>query len=129
MAGSDRPIMMDAVERAQEMMKTKMGDLPDLALDYVSHVSSKIGICGEVFLMCFAHYAQYVEGLSCNSSDYMIDDKGKKWFKKQGVECKIQEYEKSETTLSEATEMLSDILKRLTVLENKVDTLTNFRQI
>ncbi len=45
------------------MMQTPMALLPPLAKDYVEFVSKKIGICGEVFLTCWSHYAELVEGL------------------------------------------------------------------
>ena len=47
---------MDAFERAMELFGTPQPDIPEVALDYVVHVSKRIGICGEVFIECFTHF-------------------------------------------------------------------------
>jgi len=72
---------MDAVKRAGKMFLMPMNKLPESALDYAQFLSEKYGMCGEVLLTAFAHYAQSVEGLQCAiDSGYKIDDVGKAWF-------------------------------------------------
>ena len=78
---------MDAHERAIELFGTPQPDIPEVALDYVVHVSKRLGICGEVFIECFTHYAQAVEDLPCDDPHYQITPLIKRWF-----ECRCFPY-------------------------------------
>lgn len=69
-----------AMTRAMEMMQTPMKDLPKIAVEYAQVVCNEIGACGEVFLTCWAAYAQCVEGLECYDDLYIATDQAKKWF-------------------------------------------------
>ena len=69
-----------AMTRAMEMMSIPFKDLPKLAVGYAQVVCKEIGACGEVFLACWAAYAQCVEGLECYDDLYIATDQAKKWF-------------------------------------------------
>jgi len=74
-------VSADAVERATKMMTIPMGQLPDLAIEYAKFLCNKSGMCGEVIITAYAHYAQDIEGLPCDDPAYAIDPDGKEWFK------------------------------------------------
>jgi len=65
---------MTALERAQEMMTTPMGQLPIMAVLYARKLLSEVGVCGEVYLTAYAAYAQCVEGLACDDDLYKAQD-------------------------------------------------------
>ena len=69
-----------AVTRALEMARIPMGMLPPLALKYAHELGRKYGLCGEVYLTAFAHYAQAVEKLKCSDSLYRIGKEGRAFF-------------------------------------------------
>ena len=69
-----------AVDRAVELMDIPRKDLPTLAVEYCKFLCYKYGVCGEVMLTAYAHYAQAVEKLPCSSGLYMISTEGEDWF-------------------------------------------------
>lgn len=71
---------MNAVQRGVEMMNIKMGELPPLAVEFLRHLASKVGYCGEVCLTAFAVYAQCVEGLPCDDDLYEARPEDRQWF-------------------------------------------------
>jgi hypothetical protein len=83
---SKKPI--DAVVRAMAMMQIPMVELPKLARDYVRHLSSKLGLCGEVYLTAYAHYAQCVDGLPCVDIAYFAGPDAQDWFASHNQETK-----------------------------------------
>ena len=77
----------EALTKAVEMMNIKQKDLPKEALDFVEYTSKKIGICGEVFITCFAVYNQVVLGMPCEDSLYQVREEDRQWFIDKGY-CK-----------------------------------------
>lgn len=75
-----------AIERAVAMAALPMNQLPPLALGFLKHLSSQIGMCGEVCITAYAVYAQIVEKLECNDSLYCPDEDARKWFAAHGYE-------------------------------------------
>jgi hypothetical protein len=71
------------MEKAAEMMGTPMGDLPELAIEFLRKTSKEVGFCGEVCLTCFAVYAQCVEHLPCEDKLYKARKEDRAWFKEQ----------------------------------------------
>lgn len=47
---------------------------------YLTKKVLKCGLCSEIFMTAFAHYAQYIESLPCGDSLYVINNEGKSWF-------------------------------------------------
>lgn len=70
----------EAVDRAVEMMKIPMNELPKRAIGYAKFMCNKYMMCGEVLLTSWAHYAQAVEGLECDDDLYKITEEGKEFF-------------------------------------------------
>ena len=62
------------------MMTIPMGQLPYGAKAYCKFLCNKMGMCGEVMITAYAHYAQEIEGMSCDDPAYAIDPNGKAWF-------------------------------------------------
>lgn len=75
---------MTALGRGQEMMHTKMGQLPSLALEHLEYLSKQIGMCMEVCLTVYTVYAQIVEGLECDDELYIPDQDAINWYSKKG---------------------------------------------
>ena len=75
--------MKTAEERGMEMMGIKMNELPNLAYKFFQHLSSEVGVCGEVYLTAWIVYAQEVEGLECTDSLYKSRPIDKEWFKNE----------------------------------------------
>jgi len=79
----------DAVARAQQMMVTPQGQLPELALRLVRHLANRYGLCGEVCLTAYACYAQVVEGLPCTDGLYSVKEEERglleSWMKEKAV--------------------------------------------
>lgn len=53
----------DALDRAQELMRLPMGQVPPGAIAYVKHLSEQGGLCGAVIATAYELFAQYAEGL------------------------------------------------------------------
>jgi hypothetical protein len=79
--GKKPPPKLDAVQRAAELMKMPLCDLPPIALGYILHKSQMYGSSGEVTLTSLAHYVQVTENLKSSDKNYRIDKKGLNWFK------------------------------------------------
>lgn len=79
--GKKPPERPDAVQRAAELMKMPLSDLPEIALGYILDQNKKYGASGEVMLTSIAHYAQAVEKFNTSDKNYKIDKKGLNWFK------------------------------------------------
>ena len=71
---------MTAEERGMELLHTEMGNVPNIALEYVRYLSNKVGMCMEVMLTAFTIYAQCVENLPCSSSLYLVSEEDNLWF-------------------------------------------------
>lgn len=71
-----------AMDRASQMMRTKMCDLPEAAIEFAKHLSKEYGFCGEIMLTAFAAYAQCVEKLPCKDRLYKAREEDYVWFKK-----------------------------------------------
>jgi hypothetical protein len=69
-----------AEERGMQMMATPMKDIPPLAMAYARHLGQKFGMCGEVFLTAWCHYAQAIENLPCSDDLYKMDGISREWF-------------------------------------------------
>jgi hypothetical protein len=61
----------DAVERAQELMRMPMRDLPPKAIAAAKFLAAQVGMCAETCLTAYAAYAQVVEGLPCADEAYV----------------------------------------------------------
>lgn len=63
-----------AVTRGQELFfKVAIEDLPSEAFVYAGYLCIKYGMCSEVMLTAYCHYAQIVEGLECDDDLYSVD--------------------------------------------------------
>lgn len=74
-----------AMDRAHELMSVPGRLLPSLLQKYVAYKVSMSGICQEVCLTAFAHYAQCVEGLPCDDPQYQPSDEDRQWFKENAT--------------------------------------------
>ena len=79
----------NSLETAGKLMMTPQNQLPPLALEYAHHLCQQYGLCGEVFVTAFAHYAQAVRHEACKDSLYKIDAQGRQWFKEKKKEVTI----------------------------------------
>lgn len=77
------PPKQDALDRAMEMMEQPRIGLPPRALAYASHLCRELGMCGEVLITAYAHYAQHVESLPCADPAYHINPAGTQWFQER----------------------------------------------
>jgi hypothetical protein len=87
----------DTAKRGMQMMEIPMGQLPPLALEYSKYLCNRYGMCGEVLLTAYCHYAEAVEGTSTSDIAYQLDEKGKEWFKlnipmQEEITVRWQEY-------------------------------------
>ena len=74
-----------AVTKAGEMFYgTILRDIPKECIEYLTYLSSRVGICGEVYLTAFAYYNQAVLGMPCEDDLYKIPQEEKDWFIKKG---------------------------------------------
>ncbi len=72
---------MNASNRADKLMLTPMKDVPAPAIAYAKHLGNKYGICGEVYMTAFAHYAECFEGAEkSNDSLYVANDEARAFF-------------------------------------------------
>ena len=75
---------MNALERASEMMRMPMKDLPEVAVEYAKHLACRVGFCGEVLYTAWAVYAQMVENLPCDDPLYYPDPDAILFYVKRG---------------------------------------------
>lgn len=58
-------------KRVEELMNMPQNKLPFMCLEYCKNLSSRIGLCGEVWMTVFYTYAQIVEGYICKNDSYI----------------------------------------------------------
>jgi len=63
--------MMNAVERARQMLYIPASKLPPAALALRDKMWRELGMCIEVCLTAFICYAQVIEGLPCDDELYI----------------------------------------------------------
>jgi len=73
---------MDAMERAQELMLEPRWKLPYVCFMYAKELCQRYGMCGEVLLTAYSHYANYMEKLPCDEVEYKADAFAKQFFDK-----------------------------------------------
>lgn len=71
----------DALSEALQMLQIPMKDLPELAKEFLQHLSNKVGMCIEVCITAYAYYNQAVLNMDCSDNLYKISDEDLKWFK------------------------------------------------
>lgn len=72
---------MNASTRASELMREPMKDVPAPAIAYARHLGKKYGMCGEVFVTAYAHFAECYEGAEkSEDSLYVADDEARAFF-------------------------------------------------
>ena len=74
----------DAMDVVGTMMSTPMNQLPPIAIEYVKHMSSLYGFCGEVCVTAYAAYVQAILGLPCKDPSYKLSEKDRQWFIDKG---------------------------------------------
>lgn len=80
---------MNALQRASEMMRMPMKDLPEVAVEYAKHLASRVGLCGEVLYTAWAVYAQMVEKLPCDDSLYTPREDAIIFYRERGFEYDV----------------------------------------
>ena len=72
---------MNASSRADKLMLTPMKDVPAPAIAYAKYLGKKYGMCGEVYMTAFAHYAECFEGAEkSDDSLYAANDEARAFF-------------------------------------------------
>lgn len=61
-----------AVEEAVKMLRIPMKDLPELAMEFLKHLSKQVGFCGETCITAYAGYNQMVLKMECEDDLYKI---------------------------------------------------------
>lgn len=79
-----RETKQDTMSEVSEMMQTPTMSIDPIAMEYVKHLSSIYGFCGEMMVTAFAHYCQAVKELPCDNPDYKMTDQDKEWFIQKG---------------------------------------------
>ena len=83
---------MNAVERGMELLTTKIGKLPPLALEHCKYMCKRFMMCSEVCLTAYTNYAQIVEGHETDDELYKLNPNDKthkeiiEWFKENNNE-------------------------------------------
>ena len=62
------------------MMEIPWGKLHPAALAYAKHLYNKYGMCGEVLLTAYAHYAQEMEEMTTTDEAYASNGEAKEFF-------------------------------------------------
>jgi hypothetical protein len=76
---------LDAVEEAGKMMKIKMCDLPQLAIEFLKFLSHKYGFCGEICITAYAAYNQMVLKMKCDDDLYKVTQpESIEWWNNKG---------------------------------------------
>jgi hypothetical protein len=77
----DKAKSVNARDRGTEMLKIPMNELPPLAVSYAKFLCRKYGMCGEIMLTAWCHYAECVEGCKpSNDVAYQADDQAFNFF-------------------------------------------------
>ena len=72
----------DTMARAHELMEMKRWRLPYACFMYAQHLCREMGMCMEVLLTAYAHYANYLEELPCDDEAYAVTESGRQFFDK-----------------------------------------------
>lgn len=72
-----------AEQRGAAMMRTPLGELPSLAVEFARAQCQRLGGCGEVLLTSWIVYAQCVEGLVCHTALYRSSREDWEWFRRR----------------------------------------------
>lgn len=68
-------------DRMNEIYQSKRSEWPPAVAAYVQHMGKKSGMCLEIMVTAFAHYAECYEGLPPHEDRaYRADDDGKAFF-------------------------------------------------
>ena len=72
---------MNASNRADKLMLTPMNDVPEPAIAYAKYLGKKYGMCGEVYMTAFAHFAECYEGAEKSVDNlYVADNEARAFF-------------------------------------------------
>ena len=72
---------MNASSRVNELMLVPIKDAPAPAIAYAKHLGKKYGMCGEVYVTAYAHYAECFEGAEkSDDSLYAANDEARAFF-------------------------------------------------
>ena len=72
---------MNASNRADKLMLTPMKDVPAPAIAYAKYLGKKYGMCGEVYMTAFAHFAECYEGAEKSVDNlYVADNEARAFF-------------------------------------------------
>jgi hypothetical protein len=80
---------MDALQRASEMMRIPMKDLPEIAIEYAKHLCNRVGMCMEALYTAWAVYAQIVEKLPCDDFLYIPNGDAILFYRERGFEYNV----------------------------------------
>ena len=82
---------MNAIERGQQLLTTKVRDVPTLAIKFANHLGREAGGgCIEVYLTAFAVYAHCAENLPCDDELYTARPQDVEWFKLEQLAAGVQ---------------------------------------
>ncbi len=83
----EQRVRPDAADRADELRKTPVNQVPPDALQYAQKRESHYGEGAEVLRAAFKQYARYVEGFPCTSKygPEMPDEDAKNFFANRGI--------------------------------------------
>lgn len=71
---------MTPTARAVQLLNTPTELIPELARTFRDYFASRYGHCTENMAICFAVYAQIIEGLECTDARCMATDNDREWF-------------------------------------------------
>ncbi len=72
---------MNASNRADKLMLTPMKYVPAPAIAYAEYLGKKYGMCGEVYMTAFAHFAECYEGAEKSVDNlYVADNEARAFF-------------------------------------------------
>ena len=135
---------MDAVERAMQLAKTPMAELPPLAREFAVKLCQEVGMCIETYLTAYACYAQCVEGLPCNDELYKVLPNHAAWFAMRGwkkqdevvpaqastkiarVQAALRAYEVSILLVTESADLIESLATTLRALVEEVEKSGDF---
>lgn len=80
---------MNALQRASEMMRIPMKDLPEIAVEYAKCLCKQVGMCMETLYTAWAVYAQIVEKLPCDDSLYIPNGDAILFYRERGFEYEV----------------------------------------
>lgn len=75
---------ISAEQSAGEMLRIPINELPELASEFLTFVSKKIGICLETCFTAFVYYSVAVLELKCENSDYIHSEWMIDWWNSKG---------------------------------------------